>query len=68
LNNIAAKDLGKAITVTAEKGDDMLTVIYYPLSYAYTALSSDKTGNAIKNTCRALYLYNQAAIAYFGTK
>ncbi len=68
LNNIAAKDLGKAITVTTEKGDDMLTVIYYPLSYAYTALSSDKTGDAIKNTCRALYLYNQAAIAYFGTK
>jgi len=65
LNNIAAQDLHKSISFTAEKDDEVIMVNYYPLSYAYSALSSDKTGDAIRNTCRALYLYNQQAIEYF---
>lgn len=65
INNIAAKDLNVEHTITASIGSETLQLRYSAMSYVYTALSSDTVKPELKNLCRALYIYNQAAITYF---
>ncbi|MBE6110322.1 MAG: hypothetical protein E7194_07875 [Erysipelotrichaceae bacterium] len=65
IDGIAAQDLDKMKTITVTAGTDALNIQYCPLSYTYTALSSEKAGDPIKNVCRALYIYNQQSKAYF---
>ena len=68
LTNIAAKDLGVAHTLTVTKGSSVMTVTFSGLSYAYNSLKnyeSDQSKQPLCDMCRALYAYNQAAIAYF---
>lgn len=64
ISNIAAADLDTKKTVTITHGEETMIRDVYALSYAYSVLrySTDET---IINTVKALYLYNQAANAYF---
>ena len=65
VKNIAAPNLDTAHTFTITDGTDTYTVTASALSYGYTSV---KNGNAERqNLGKALYLYNQAADAYFGS-
>ena len=64
VENIAAPNLDTAHTFTVTDGTDTYTVTASALSYGYTSV---KNGDeARRNLGKALYLYNQAADAYFG--
>ena len=64
--NIAAKRMGEMNTITVTDGKNTKSFRYGALSYVYTVLSLTGEGNIpIQNLCRSMYLYNQAAIAYF---
>ena len=65
LPDIAAKDLDKEHLYTVSCGGESYSFRYSPLSYAYQILRSS-TNDSMKDLARALYLYNQAANAYFG--
>ncbi|MBR2831796.1 MAG: InlB B-repeat-containing protein [Oscillospiraceae bacterium] len=68
--NIAAKDLGVPRTVEMIKDGENMTVSASALSYASIVLNSETQGRItpeLKDLVRALYLYNQAAIAYLPT-
>ncbi len=58
--DIPAGSLGTAQNISVGE----YTISYSPLSYAYAALNSDSTSDNLKNLVKALYLYNNAAIAY----
>jgi hypothetical protein len=65
---IAAKDLDENVTITISDGTNTTDVSFNPMSYCQGVLN-DTTGSFgadMKNLVRALYLYNQAANAYFG--
>ena len=64
--NIAAKDLDTMYTLTVRKGDEALVLNTSALAYCYTILSEAALSDVKLDVCRALYLYNQAANAYFG--
>ena len=67
ISNIAAKDLDRLYTVTVTSASGkVLTVKACALGYCYRVLASDRTSDTLKDTVRAIYLYNQAANAYFG--
>lgn len=59
-SDIPAGSLGTAHDISVGE----YTISYSPLSYAYAALNSDSTSDNLKNLVKALYLYNNAAIAY----
>lgn len=40
------------------------TISYSPLSYAYAVMNSENSDENLRNVVKALYLYNQAAVAY----
>ena len=61
IENIAAKNLGVAYEIII--GDYVVNAS--ALTYAYSALSYDGASAGIVDVVKALYLYNQAAIAYF---
>lgn len=64
---IGAKDLDEDVTITISDGISTATVTYNPMSYC-AAVLNDTTGSfdtAMKDLVCALYLYNQAADAYF---
>ncbi|MBQ6274941.1 MAG: hypothetical protein IJK63_12050 [Oscillospiraceae bacterium] len=64
--NIAAKDLDKSYTVTVSTAEGkVVTVKTCALSYAYKVVNKG-TDEALVNLVKGLYLYNQAANAYFG--
>ena len=64
--NIAAKDLDKTYTVTVSTAEGkVVTVKTCALSYAYKVVNKG-TDEALVNLVKGLYLYNQAANAYFG--
>ena len=68
IEGIAAKDLDKVYTLTLSTGSGDKVVTYSPLNYVKTVLGSEY-GSAeytnIRNVAKTLYLYNQAAKAYF---
>ena len=64
--NIAAKDLDKEYTVTIEKDGATMTLKVFALTYVRSVLlRQSEMAEALLNTVKALYLYNQAANAYF---
>ena len=64
--NISADKLDVAHVFTVSDGVNTYTITFSALSYGYRALTSSTAGDNIKNLVKALYLYNQAANAYFG--
>ena len=68
LANIPAKDLDTPFTVTVTKGEETFSVTCSALTYAQLVLNNStfSQNTALCNTVKALYLYNQAANAYFG--
>ena len=65
VKNIAAPNLDTAHTFTITDGQDTYTVTASALSYAYTSVKNGDS--ARQNLGKALYLYNRAADAYFGS-
>ena len=65
VKNIAATNLDTAHTFTITDGQDTYTVTASALSYAYTSVKNGDS--ARQNLGKALYLYNRAADAYFGS-
>ena len=65
LGGLVAKDLGVQHTfqVTNKADGTTLTVVDWPNAYLYRAYNGGNTN--LKNLSSAIYLYNQAAIAYF---
>ena len=64
VENIAAKDLDVFHTFTISKGSATYTIKFSALSYAQKAVNTSKA--SLQNMAKSLYLYNQAAKAYFG--
>ena len=65
VTNIAAPNLDTPHTFTVTDGTDTYTVTASALSYAYTSVKNGDS--ARQNLGKALYLYNRAADAYFGS-
>ena len=68
IDNIAAKDLDETFTVTVSDGAETLEVQYSVMAYSYNVMSREITAirtQELKNAIAALYLYNQAANAYW---
>lgn len=68
ISNIPAKDLGTPITVKVTSREETLfTVTCSALTYAQLVLNNStlSQNTALCKTVKAMYLYNQAAIAYF---
>ena len=64
--NIPAPKLGVAHKITVSDGNSIGAITNLSaLSYVHTALVSDRASASLKNAMKALYVYNQAAIAYF---
>ena len=66
VRDIAAKDLDTRHTLVVTAGEEQLTISTCALSYCYSVLANNLLTTEMQNTCKALYLYNQAANAYFG--
>ena len=65
--NVTAKNLSKSYTVNVSSAEgNVLTVKASGLSYAYSALSGGSNEQTLIDLAKGLYLYNRAAIAYFG--
>lgn len=65
--NISAKDLDKTYTLTVSSAEGkIVTVKASALSYAYTVLNGGSDEASLIDLVKGLYLYNQAANAYFG--
>ncbi len=65
--NISAKDLDKVYTVKVTSGDGtVLTLKVSALSYVYNTLNNADSEADLVNLVKGVYLYNQAANAYFG--
>ena len=65
--NVPAQNLGDAHTLTVSRGNQTGTLSYCALSYAYSVLTR-QPGSDLATLCRNLYVYNQAANAYFGSR
>ena len=65
IRNIAAKDLDRMYTLKITRGEEVLQVRTSALAYCYTILSEAALTEEKLNISRSLYLYNQAANAYF---
>ena len=63
----SAKNLDDTFTIVIHDGTDEATISYCPMTYCYNVLTAgaDVVGEAMVNTAKALYLYNQAANEYF---
>jgi len=66
IENIAAKDLDTMYTVKVSSGSEEMEIRTSALAYCYSVLKNNLLTTEMQNTCKALYLYNQAANAYFG--
>ena len=71
IRGIKAADLDETfhldIDDAAESGSSFFGYVdYCPLTYCYNVLSGGSDDENLKNVCRALYLYWQAANEYFG--
>ena len=62
IRGIKAADIGKTLTLNVSGG----TVSYSPLNYCKYVLADDSQDEKLQNAVKALYLYWQAAAAYFG--
>jgi hypothetical protein len=68
-SGIAAADLRTRQSILVSDTDGgYLVIMYGPMSYVYSKLSSTSAGEALKEMCSALYYYYKAAAAYNGAK
>ena len=65
ITGITAKNLGNQYTLTIKNGSTTSTQKYSALSWAYNILNG--TSEKAKPLAKALYLYQQAAKAYYGS-
>ena len=65
--NVAAQNLDDAHTLTVSHGSQTGTLSYSALSYAYSVLRQQPESD-LATLCRNLYVYNQAADAYFSSR
>lgn len=65
---ISAKDLDEDVTVVLSDGETTTSIVYNPMSYCQSIQNAvdGMYPETMKDLVRALYLYNQAANAYFG--
>ena len=64
ITGITAKNLGNQYTLTITNGSTTSTQKYSALSWAYNIINNGTSAKAIP-LAKALYLYQQAAVAYF---
>ncbi len=69
ITNISAPKLDEVFTLTLTEGGETAEVVYGPLTYCASVLKNAKGqhSRSLQDTVAALYLYNQAANAYFET-
>lgn len=65
VHDIPAMDLDRNHTLVVTVGDETLEIQCCALGYCYTVLNGNLLTAEMQDTCRALYLYNQAANEYF---
>ena len=65
--NVPAQNLDDVHTLTVSHSGQTGTLSYCALSYAYSVLTR-QPGSDLATLCRNLYLYNQAADAYFSSR
>ncbi len=63
--NINAAELDNIFTLTVSNGTDTFDVSYSPFSYAKYVLEYSLARENLINVIKAMYLYNEAANAYF---
>ena len=64
ITGITAKNLGRQYTITVNGNSKTSTLKYSALSWAYSVLEKGTNAKAM-SLAKALYLYQQAAVAYF---
>ena len=69
VTNISAKDLDTSYIVVVNDGFETVEVTYNPMTYCYNVLNAQAGTyqQDLVDLVKALYLYNQAANAYFET-
>jgi hypothetical protein len=66
VTGIAAKELNEKITLRVVDGNETKQFSSSPISYCYIIAFIDDTASAtLKDLCKSLYLYHEAAKAYF---
>ena len=66
VNGMAAKDLNTVHTITVtDKTGNTLTTEYSGLTYTYSVVSNANAPKTLKDLCRSIYLYWDAANKYF---
>jgi hypothetical protein len=67
LEGLVAKELGNTheFKITNKTDGTTLTVVDWPNAFLYRAYIGSEDDINMRNLCSAIYLYNQAAIAYF---
>ena len=65
--NVPAQNLDDTHALTVSRGSQSGTLSYCALSYAYNVLKQQPESD-LATLCRNLYVYNQAADAYFGSR
>lgn len=67
IKGIRADELGETYTLNLYDGEQILgTVEYCPLSYCYYVVLEERGTEELQNVCKALFLFNQQAVAYNG--
>ena len=66
ITGIAAKNLADRFTIRSSYDGSTFEQEVSALSWAYGALNSSTTDEVSKNLAKAIFLYYQAAAAYFG--
>ena len=64
IRNIMAHELENEFTVTVSASTGTGSMSYCPLKYCYLAVNDPDQDPALKNVCKALYLYYSAAKSY----
>jgi hypothetical protein len=64
--DIPANELNVRHSMVVTAGSEKLEISTCALSYCYSVLANNLLTEEMRDTCKALYLYNQAANAYFG--
>jgi len=68
ISNISARGLDTPHELVITHGTESYSVTIFGLSFARTVLNSSRydSNTELRNLCKAIYLYNAAANAYFG--
>ena len=66
IRGIKANELENDFTVTFEGDSVTYNVTYNVMTYCYNVLNDGTVDKNLKNVCKALYKYAQAAINYAG--